>query len=50
MSRTAGYDASQSASTEVGGGVELDAAFALFAAAGHLGGRFFGCHGATLLN
>ena len=50
MSRTAGNDASQSASTEVSGGIELNAAFALFAAAGHLGGSFFGCHCAALLN
>ena len=49
MSRAAGYDSSQRASTEVGGRVELDAAFALVAAAGHLGGCFFGCHCATLL-
>ena len=50
VSRTAGYDSSQRASTEVGGRVELDAAFALVAAAGHLGGCFFGCHCATLLD
>lgn len=50
MSGTAGNDASQSASTEVSGGIELNAAFARFAAAGHLGGSFFGCHCAALLD
>lgn len=44
MRWTAGYDAAQGAGAEVGGGVEFDAAFALCAAAGHLGGSFFGCH------
>ena len=45
---TAGYDAAQGASAEVGGGVELDTGLALVAAAGHLGGCLFGCHGAAL--
>ena len=44
MRGTAGYDAAEGAGAEVGGGVEFDAAFALCAAAGHLGGCFFGCH------
>ena len=44
MSRATGYDASQSASTKVSRRVKLDAAFALLAAAGHLGRRFFGRH------
>ena len=50
MSRTAGYDASQDASSKVVGRVELDAAFALLAAAGHLGGRCSGRHCAYSLN
>ena len=50
MSGTTGYDSSESAGTEVGGGIELDAAFALIAAAGHLGGCILRCHGVTLLD
>ena len=49
VGRTAGYDAAQRASTEVGGRVELDAAFALLATARHLGGCLLGCHYADLL-
>ena len=49
MRGTAGYDAAEGAGAEVGGGVEFDAAFALCAAAGHLGGCFFGCHCRLLL-
>lgn len=50
VSGTTGYDSTESAGTEVGGGIELDAAFALIAAAGHLGGCILRCHGATLLD
>lgn len=49
MSGAARYDASQRTSTKVSGRVELDAAFAFLAAAGHLGGSFFGCHCASLV-
>ena len=50
MSGAARYDASQRTSTKVSGRIELDAAFAFLAAAGHLGGSFFGCHCASLLS
>ena len=49
MRGTAGYDAAEGAGAEVGGGVEFDAAFALCAAAGHLGRCFFGGHCCLLL-